>query len=111
MIRFKGRNVSAYRAYYMLFIGPIDEGKQLDHLCRNRKCVNPSHLEPVTLKENVRRGLTAKITIEKAREIRLLARPGNNKVLAERFGVSIPTISMIVHGHRWREEDGSTAIS
>ncbi len=36
--------------------GKVPAGKQLDHLCRNRKCVNPTHLEPVTRKENILRG-------------------------------------------------------
>lgn len=36
--------------------GPIPEGKEIDHLCRNRACVEVSHLEPVTHAENVRRG-------------------------------------------------------
>lgn len=44
---------------YELFIGPIPEGKQLDHLCRNPACVNPDHLEPVTRKENILRGVGA----------------------------------------------------
>ena len=35
--------------------GPIDAGKQLDHLCRRRNCVNPAHLEMVTKRENIRR--------------------------------------------------------
>ena len=36
--------------------GPVPAGKQLDHLCRNRACVNLSHLEPVTSRENTLRG-------------------------------------------------------
>jgi hypothetical protein len=46
----------AHRAVYEMHRGPIPEGLQLDHLCRTRACVNPEHLEPVTLRENVLRG-------------------------------------------------------
>ena len=46
----------AHRVAYKLFVGPVPEGLDLDHLCRNRGCVNPEHLEPVTRRENVRRG-------------------------------------------------------
>lgn len=48
----------ASRFAYFTFVGVIPEGLQLDHLCRNRGCVNPSHLEPVTCKENLLRGHT-----------------------------------------------------
>jgi hypothetical protein len=46
----------AHRVSYELFVGPIPEGLTIDHLCRNRTCVNPAHLETVTFKENVLRG-------------------------------------------------------
>ncbi|MFB7736235.1 HNH endonuclease [Streptomyces sp. NPDC056112] len=51
------RLVRAHRFAYELLVGPIPEGLALDHLCRVRRCVAPAHLEPVTPRENVLRGL------------------------------------------------------
>lgn len=52
-----GKVNCAHRFAYELLVGPIPEGLQLDHLCRTRLCVNPVHLEPVTIAENVLRGI------------------------------------------------------
>lgn len=53
----KGRSsVVAHRLAYENQVGPIPDGLTLDHLCRNRLCVNPEHLEPVTQRENNLRG-------------------------------------------------------
>jgi len=52
----KGKTLLAHRWIYEKDVGPIPEGLTLDHLCRQRDCVNPAHLEPVTTKENLRRG-------------------------------------------------------
>ena len=55
-VRRDGRNFGAHRWVYSVLVGPVPEGYDLDHLCRNPRCVNPTHLEPVTHRENLRRG-------------------------------------------------------
>lgn len=51
----EGRNTTPHRAVYRILRGEIPEGLELDHLCRNRLCCNPEHLEAVTHKENLHR--------------------------------------------------------
>ena len=57
--RLNGKFVMAHRFSYEFLKEKIPEGLTLDHLCRNRKCVNPNHLETVTIKENLMRGFGA----------------------------------------------------
>lgn len=57
-VRIAGRDFAAHRVAYEMEIGAIPEGLELDHLCRNRLCVRPSHLEPVTGQVNTLRGET-----------------------------------------------------
>lgn len=52
---YNGRNGYAHRFSYEFYNGPIPDRLTIDHLCRNKSCVNPWHLEAVTNQENVRR--------------------------------------------------------
>lgn len=51
-----GKRTLAHRYFWEAFNGPIPDGLELDHLCRVTSCCNPSHLEPVTHRENMLRG-------------------------------------------------------
>lgn len=57
-ISVSGKAAYTHRESYQLHVGPIPAGLHIDHLCRNRGCFNPDHLEAVTPGENIRRGLT-----------------------------------------------------
>jgi hypothetical protein len=65
IFRHKNKNVRAHRFSYGYFnqIDKLDRNMHVDHLCRNRSCVRPDHLELVTPRENTLRGLDAKAAI------------------------------------------------
>lgn len=50
-----GKNKLAHRVAYSEVVGDIPDGLTVDHLCRNKSCINPMHMEIVTLKENIQR--------------------------------------------------------
>jgi hypothetical protein len=83
--------------------GP-DSNPDVDHLCRQRACVNPAHMEPVSPAENVRRSRVAKLTLDGARDIRRRSSAGESQyALAAEYGVTQATISSVTRGLTWRE--------
>ena len=95
-----GQARQAHRVMYELVHGPVDPKLHIDHLCRNRACINPEHLEAVTETVNIRRGLAAKLTLEQAQEIR--ASSSSADALAQEYGVHPQTISKIRRHLLWR---------
>lgn len=67
MFYVNGKNRAVHRVSFELYVGPIPDGLELDHKCRNPACLNPAHLEPVTHIENMRRGQPGIITGAKQR--------------------------------------------
>lgn len=98
------RSIVAHRVAYEVLVGPIPDGAVLDHVCGNRACCRPEHLEPVTHAVNTQRKRTAKLSWEKVRAIRRRAADGEaTRVLAEEYGVTPECIRGVVRNKTWVE--------
>lgn len=103
--RWKNRTFRAHIRSWLESGREIDDGMQLDHLCRQTACVNPDHLEQVTPTENMRRGSRTKLKIEQVREIRARYATGeeSQEDLAQAFGVRQSNIWYIVTERTWKD--------
>lgn len=91
-----GKWVAAYRDYYERLVGPVPDGLTLDHLCENFKCVNPAHLEPVTLEENQRRAGLIRLTDEQRQAV--AQSTGPQGPVAVEYGISTAYVSTLRKG-------------
>jgi AraC-like DNA-binding protein len=95
--------VRAHIAFYEEKYGPVPEGYELDHLCKNKPCCNPDHVEPVTHTENMRRSPTTKLTPDDVRKIREMKPRYLARELADMFGVTISAIYSIASRKTWQD--------
>ena len=103
VIYIDGKYVLPHRASYRYKHGGIGKGLTLDHLCRERSCVNPDHLEPCPISENSRRGSNAKLRQLDADMVRKLYPDVSAKYLSQLLGVSLSTIYAIVAKRLWSD--------
>ena len=104
--QFDGRTLLAHRWMYERMIGPIPTGMVINHICRNRRCVNPQHLEVVTQTVNCRKGIGSKLTADHVYSIKAAyanRRWGDGAILARAHGVSSALIHDIWHGRAWTD--------
>jgi hypothetical protein len=92
----------AHVVFWEAINGPVPDGMELDHLCRNTLCVNPSHCEAVTHRENIRRGAGTKLTESDVIRIRKLGASGVlQRVIAEEYHISSSHVCRILTGKKW----------
>lgn len=103
-----GYDVLAHRLAHVMYIGPVPAGKIVRHLCHNRMCCNPKHIEAGTYKDNTddnRRDARPigreRLTPEDVLEIRRLLKTHTQRALGLRYAVDASTIGAIARGKNW----------
>ncbi len=116
--RYNSKQYSAHVFSYMINVGEIPDGHQINHLCGNKLCVRSSHVYLGTHEENMRDKARlneapsgsdhwkSKLTWKDVREIREAYKNGvKQQKLIDRYGVSSGNMSKIVHNQIWIERD------
>lgn len=111
MVKIDGAKIGAHRVTFALFNEDLIDGMHVDHLCRNRACCNPNHLEQVTPVVNTRRGSVAVLTVEVVANVKAFLIHGYSVVsLARMYGVSAKTIANVAAGRTWKDVAPNFAI-
>jgi len=101
-----GKTISAHKWIFEQRVRKLDKNEVINHLCMNKKCVNPKHLEATTTQGNIRYSrLVTKLLDYEVKEIKnakSFLKWGQKKILANLYGVSPATISDIWYGRSWR---------
>lgn len=98
-----GRMVSLHVTYWEQLHGePFPKGMEPDHTCRNRRCVNGAHIEPVSKTENIRRGMVTKLNHAAVAEIRALKGVEDYRSIAIRFGITPTYVHALWRGVGWQ---------
>ena len=104
--QFDGKTLLAHRWMYQNRVGTIPVGMVINHICRNRKCVNPQHLEVVTQAVNCQKGAGTVLNRAHVAEIKAAEagrRWGDGSRLARAYGVSTSLIHDIWRGRAWMD--------
>ena len=98
----KGKKVfDAHKFLFEIIVRLVPSNTELDHLCKTKMCVNPTHLQPVSHAENCRRGKQTKLTKQNVKWIRKMSGVMTQQKIADNFNVSRASIGYILQGKRW----------
>jgi predicted DNA-binding protein (UPF0251 family) len=118
-VTYEKKQMNAHRASWIIKNGAIDKGLSVCHKCDVPSCINPDHLFLGTHSENIKdmwnkkrhkptneggeKNPASKLTLDQVKQIRiLLSEKVKQRVIAEKFNVSVPTISNIKTSYRWQ---------
>lgn len=98
-----GEVVAMHRSFYEREYGPIPEGLEIDHLCRQRACVKPQHLEAVTRAVNQQRRGNTVLTEQKVVLIRQLKGTMFARDIAKIVDAPLPAVNAVIEGRTWKD--------